>query len=147
MPYSNSFNVNTWTASAWINLAANASSNVNGIIGTRFGGDSTVDMKIQNGNTLFHTDIGNGNNWLNTSADAAYTFNPGTWYMVTETVTSNGYSLYVNGTSIGSGPVGGTPLFMQSGPALDIGQSYVGEFFHGSLDDVYIYGRASAGQR
>ena len=38
VPYSNSFSVNTWTASAWINLSANAAANLNGIIGTRFGG-------------------------------------------------------------------------------------------------------------
>ena len=59
-------------------------------------------------------------------ADATYTFNPGTWYMVTEAVTNSGYNLYVNGTLVGSGAVGGTPLFMQSGQTMNIGQSFPG---------------------
>ena len=84
-------------------------------------------MKIYNNNALFHTDIGDGTNWLNSTADTSYTFNPGTWYMVTETATSGGYSLYVNGTQVGSGPVGGSPLFMQPGQTLGIGQDFLGD--------------------
>jgi len=150
-PYSSSLsNHNAWTASAWVNLTSVASKE-NGMIGTRFGGDTTYDMKIDTLNpagtafTTVHTDMGSGNGWLNTGADAnpANPFNPGQWYMVTETVSSGGYSIYVDGSLVtgGTGPVGSTPLFMKSGQTLGIGQDYPGEYFNGSMADVYVYGR------
>ena len=142
VPYTTSFNVNSWTVSAWINLSASAAANVNGILGTRLGIDYTFDMQIRDNNGLVHTDIGDGGVWLSNNADASYTFDPGTWYMVTETVASSGYALYVNGVQIATGSVGGIPRFMQPGQTLSIGQGYGGEYFNGSLQDVSIYGSA-----
>ncbi|MGO9113326.1 MAG: beta strand repeat-containing protein, partial [Thermoguttaceae bacterium] len=145
VPYSSSLaNLTSYTVSSWVNLSSNSAAGTNGLVGTRFNGDTTYDLKIQGNNTAVHSDIGSGNGWLNTAADGGYAFSSGSWYMVTETVSSGGYSLYVDGSLIGSGgsaALNGTPLFMKSGQTLGIGQDYPGEFFSGSLSDVYIYGR------
>ncbi|MGA2066341.1 MAG: autotransporter-associated beta strand repeat-containing protein, partial [Thermoguttaceae bacterium] len=153
VPYAANLSVNSWTVSAWINLAAGLNGN-NGILGTRFNGDNTYDVKILGDSATVHSDIGSGGGWMNTAADAAYapTFaaGTGTWYMVTETVNSDAsYSIYVNGALVGSGGAAGTPpaLLMKPGQTMGIGQDFGGEFFTGSLADVYVYGSAlTAGQ-
>jgi len=142
VPYNPIFHTNSWTASAWINIA---NSQTNAIIGTRIGGDTTYDLKINSDNQTLHSDIGTGEGWINTAANATapQALNTGTWYMVTQTVTSSGFNLYVDGNLVGSGPVGGTigpPLFMKAGQTLGIGQDYPTEFFNGDMADIYIYG-------
>jgi fibronectin-binding autotransporter adhesin len=142
VPYSSSLNVHAWTASAWVNLDANSATLTNGLIGTRFNSDTTYDLKISSNNTDIHSDIGSGSGWLNTSADAGFSFTSGQWYMVTQTVSSSGYKIFVNGNLIGSGAVGGNPLFMQPGQLMGIGSDDAGiEIFSGSMSDVYVYNR------
>jgi len=146
VPYSAAFGVNTFTANAWVNIAtAPASGAAYGILGTR-NANQTVDIKyFNNGGTLkLHADIGNGaTTWLSTTADATTTLSLNTWNMVTYTVNSSGYSIYLNGntTPIGSGTWSGTPAFMVSGQSLYIGNDYsTPEYMNGSIDDVSIFG-------
>ncbi len=103
----------SYTVSGWVNF--NSYGNVGGleIFNTRYGNVSINDngtggMDIQTvgnstGLTGLHGDIGTSTGWLETSADAAYPFATGKWYMVTYAVTgdANGGNvvIYVNGAS------------------------------------------------
>ena len=140
MPYSASLaNLTSYTASAWV--YANPFTADNGILGTRFGGDQTFDMKLM-GNSLIHGDIGNGGGWLDTNADANVSLNANTWYMVTYSGSSTGYAIYLNGVQVGSGGLSSAPLSMQQGQTLGIGQCAPGELFTGLIDEVSIYNTA-----
>ena len=122
VPYSPSLALNTWTASAWINVSAQPTAN-DGILGTRMNGADNFDFKycLLNGNLAIHGDIGSGGAWLTTTADVQTTLTLNTWNMITYTVNSSGYSIYLNGNQIGSGTYTGTPLLMQSGATMTIG--------------------------
>jgi hypothetical protein len=134
--------VGTWTVSAWVKLDNNASSRTNGIIGSRFGGDNTFDLKIMTSNGLLHSDIGNGSAWFTTTADQAYAFTAGTWYMVTMTVGEGRYDYYVNGGIVGAGgTLSGVPLLTASPRVIHIGNSSASEYFSGSLDEMYLFSR------
>ena len=88
-----------FTVSAWFNLdAAGLASNVNGILGTRFGQDQTFDVKVDGLDGKIHGDVGTGSNWINTGLDINnLSINPGQWYMVTYVITPTGAQLYFNG--------------------------------------------------
>ncbi|PJE65064.1 hypothetical protein COU91_03630 [Candidatus Saccharibacteria bacterium CG10_big_fil_rev_8_21_14_0_10_47_8] len=86
----------------------------------------------------------NGTSWaINTGFTASLT--AGNWYNIATTIssTSNLATVYVNGASIGSIALGGSITAFNSNPLL-VGTYNVssGEPFHGSIDDVRIYGRA-----
>jgi hypothetical protein len=135
------FHVNAWSVSAWIYLVAGGG-NEQGILGTRFGGDNTFDTKIRfTPGPQVHSDIGDGTNWINTSADANYTFNNSQWYMVTETVGNGRYDIYVNGTSIGGNNIAGTPLLMKAGQTMGLGLCSANEWFKGNNDEIYVWDR------
>ena len=153
VPYAASFGTYTsYTMSAWINLNAVPANGVNyGIFGTR-GGSSpgdTIDIKVTgtgSGNCKLHADIGSGSAWLTTAADYQANFTASTWYLVTYVVdnTAQLVSIYVNGTLTTSIPISGTPLFMQTGQYLNIGNDYYQstELMNGAIDEVCVYGRA-----
>ena len=88
-----------FTVSAWFNLdAAGLASNVNGILGTRFGQDQTFDVKVDGLDGKIHGDVGTGSNWINTGLDINnLSINPGQWYMVTYVITPTGAQLYFDG--------------------------------------------------
>src|SRR5207247_404281 len=79
--------------------------------------DYTFDVKYETlGNvTLIHGDIGNGTAWLTTVADATVILSPGAWHMVTYSVSSTGYTIFVDGGQVTSGTYNGTPAFMKTG--------------------------------
>jgi len=153
VPYAASFGTyNSYTMSAWINLNAIPASGANyGIFGTR-GGSSpgdTIDIKVTgtgSGNCKLHADIGSGSAWLTTAADYQANFAASTWYLVTYVVdnTAQLVSIYVNGTLATTIPISGTPLFMQTGQYLNIGNDYYQstELMNGAIDEVCVYGRA-----
>src|SRR5262249_3230954 len=68
----------------------------------------------------------------------------GTWAMVTYVIdnTNGQFRLYVNGTLLNTISFSGTPLFMQPGQTLEIGDSSGTEFMNGAIDDLFIYGQA-----
>src|SRR5262249_18736600 len=47
VPFSPAFGLNSFTVSAWVNMSAGFTAFFNGIVGTRFGGDTTFDYKVQ----------------------------------------------------------------------------------------------------
>ncbi len=146
VPYSSAFGLNNYTVSAWVDMDSGFGSFLNGILGTRFGPDNTFDLKVTGGG--IHGDVGNGSNWINTGVDIPNAqggqLTAGTWAMVTYVIdnTAQQFQLYVNGSLLNAIPFSGTPLFMQPGQTLEIGDSSGGEYMNGAIADVFIYGRA-----
>jgi autotransporter-associated beta strand protein len=133
-------NLTSYTVSAWVNASVITS---DGIVGTRIGGDETFDMKLDTGGTRIHGDIGNGSNWITTSADAnGSSLSTNTWYMVTYSVSTTGYTVYLNSTAVANGALSTTPLFMTPSETLGIGMDYRGEYFNGLMQNVSIYDTA-----
>src|SRR5690349_15432627 len=97
-----------------IELWANPSDPTNAIAmaGSRGPGEYSFDFKFWQGN-LIHGDIGNGSSWLTINADATFPYTTGVWYHVAYVVTPTNYTIYANGTQVGSGsyPVANALLF------------------------------------
>ncbi len=148
VPHSSLLALNAYTVSAWIDLPNTlATGVVAGILGTRSGTDNTFDMKYENaGGTLkIHGDIGNGaGTWFSTGADYTTTLSLNTWHMITYTVNSSGYSIYVDGSLGTTGSFSGTPLFEGTNSILQIGNTNGTEpmVAGGGIDEVNIFGSA-----
>jgi hypothetical protein len=145
IPYSSSLALNTFTVQAWVNPATTPSGF--GILGTRFGGEYTFDVKLDNGSlgsNLVHGDVGNSTSWISTSVDYPATLTPGTWHLITYVIDNGGklISLYLDGSLQNTLSFSGTPLFMTSGETMEIGDSFAGEYFNGLIDEVVLYHRA-----
>lgn len=152
VPYAATLGLNSFTVSAWVNLSAEPAAN-SGILGTRFGGDTTFDLKARAAD--IHGDLGTGAAWINTTLDVrAGDFGAaglggdlplGTWYLVSYAVddAAKRVDMYINGdlkrTITYSGA---SALFMKPGQTLRIGNSSGTEYMNGLIDDVTIYGRA-----
>ncbi len=131
----------TFTVECW---AKPSNTGTLSIMGSRAGGsNSSFDMKFSGG-SLIHGDIGNGSTWLTTSADASFTYTPGTWYHIAYVVTPSGYTIYVNGAQRATGTFSGTPLLYNSTNKLTLGaySSTGGECFNGNIDEVRIWSTA-----
>jgi len=149
--YSPDFALNDFTVSAWVKVAADPG--VFGILGTRAGADYTFDLKVM-GNYV-HGDIGNGTAWISTaidigSGDTGTTRQGGDlvvyrWYIIAYVIdnTNQEVRLYLDGDLKRTIGITGTPLLMQSGQSMRIGD--VGndvEWMNGLIDEVRIYDRA-----
>ena len=136
------FYLNEWSVSCWV-YPQTGGGLEQGILGTRFGGENTYDIKIrygQPGGTQVHTDIGTGSVWLDTAADAFYDFQYNTWYLVTQTVRAGRWEIYIDSNWIGGADLGpGTPLLMQPGQTMGLGNSTTVEYFMGRLDELYVF--------
>jgi hypothetical protein len=143
-PYAADLAMNTFTVAMWVNLADKSANR--GIIGTRFNGENTFDLKV--GANLIHGDIGNGAAWLNTAVDVPTArggnLTIGEWHHITYVIDDAGDTakLYVDGALAATVAFTGTPLFMKSGQELRIGSSYPTEHMHGQIDDLRLYNRA-----
>ena len=147
--YTADLSLNAYTISAWVNLntAAPGGTLGFGILGTRFNGDTTFDVKIQN--TKVHADVGNGAAWLNTAVDFNVVVPVGSWHMITYAVDNAAQQvrMYYDGVLTNTLAISGTPLLMKAGEILKIGNSSATEFMNGKMDDVYIYGSALSGDQ
>ena len=143
VPYATDLSLNTFSVAVWANVSDIAGNR--GIIGTRFNGDNTFDLKISA--TLIHGDIGNGTAWLNTAVDVPVALSIGEWYHICYVFDdpADTVEMYVNGLLAGKMTITGTPLLMKSGQDLRIGTDYPTEPFRGSIDDVRIYNRPLSG--
>jgi hypothetical protein len=144
IPFAPNLALHTFTVQAWVNPAATAGDL--GILGTRFGGEYTFDLKLShNGVNLVHGDVGTGTYWISTSVDYPATLAPGTWHLVSYVIDNGAqrFSLYLDGTLQNTISFGGTPLFMTSAETMEIGNSWSGpgEYFNGLIDEVTIYNR------
>ena len=135
--YSFSLNINTFTFSSWVMISTTPGTF--GIIGTRFDGENTFDLKVQS--TLIQGDIGTGDGWLDTSADCSKTLSIGKWYNIVYAVYTNGYKSYVDGVQCSTETFSGTPLLMKSGQTMKIGISYTNENMNGQIDELAIWNR------
>lgn len=127
----------SFTVSAWINVVDN---NDREVIDTRTPSDNSFDLQIEAGSTV-HSDVGTGSSWINTSANATCNYTAGTWFHVAEVVTPTGFTIYCNGSSVGSGTwASNTPLLMDGTHKLNVGGP--SPYMDGDLDDVRIYSRA-----
>ena len=148
--YSPELSLNEFTASAWVNIASEA---VNyGILGTRFGGDTTFDFKVRAAD--IHGDIGNGTAWIDTnldigSGDTGANGQGGdlaldTWYMIAYVIDNANQQvrLYLDGDLKRTIDISGMPLLMKAGQSMRIGNSSGAEWMNGLIDDVRIYNKA-----
>jgi hypothetical protein len=132
----------TYTVEAWVR--PNHATDPLCIVSTRLPGEKSFDMKLSGGN-LIHADIGDGINWLTTSADATFNYSVGQWIHVAYVVTPYVYKIFANGVEINSVPfMGGggpyNPLLFDATHILSIGAySPSIELFNGDIDEVRIW--------
>ncbi len=140
IPYSADLSLNSFTVAAWVNVSDIAGAR--GILGTRFGGDQTFDLKVNA--TSIQGDIGDGAAWLNTAVTIPVVLSVGQWYHIAYAIdhVRGTAELYVNGLPARTIAITGTPLFMKAGQELRIGTSNKTEYMRGSIDEVRIYNRA-----
>ena len=138
----------SYSVEAWVKPST-TSANL-GILGTRAPSDGAFDIQLNNGK--LHGDIGDGTNWLTTSADAPTVLNTNTWYQVVYAVSGGAgsalgsWAIYVNGSQVSAGTLlPGTPMLWNASHQLEIGGIATGNQsapFNGSIDDVSVYGIA-----
>jgi hypothetical protein len=141
----------TFTVSAWAKVSDDQ--NTHTVIGTRNPNDSSFDFKFDTSGDNIHGDIGDGNDWLNTSADVdpgVFSYSPDTWYEITYAVTPTGYTIYVNGNDVADGTYcyddnsdplvcNQTPLLFDPTHNFYIGQvGYDDEWFSGAIEEVRV---------
>ena len=142
VPYSATLPTSAYTVSFWAKVSSYSGSTPT-FFATRTSGDNTFDIQVTATGGL-HGDIGTGSGgtWLTTAANAAVVLGLNTWNMVTYTVNSTGYSIYVNGSSVASGTYSGTPSFMRTTGVLTLGEQVTASWLNGSLQDVGIWNSA-----
>jgi hypothetical protein len=136
--YDAALGLNTYSVGAWVYLDAEPDNG--GIVGTRFGGDTTFDFKVRAND--IHGDIGDGSGWLNTSSDCAIDVPIGSWHHIMYVVHPNGHEIYYDGTQCAAGVEAGTPLLMKEGQIMGIGHCAGSEYFNGKIDEVIIANKA-----
>jgi autotransporter-associated beta strand protein len=138
--YASDLALNAYTISAWVNL--NTAPGTFGILGTRFGGENTFDVKIES--TRVHGDVGSGTAWLTTAADFNVVVATNEWHMITYAVDNAAQQvrMYYDGVLANTLAISGTPLLMKAGQTLKIGADYPGEYMNGKIDDVFIFNNA-----
>ncbi len=142
VPYTADLSLNTFTVAAWINVSDLGGNR--GILGTRFNGEYTFDMKVNA--SLIHGDIGDGSGWVSTAVDVRASLAVGEWYHLAYVFNdaADTAEIYVNGILANTIVFTGarrTPLFMKAGESLRIGADYPTEPFRGLIDDVRLYNR------
>ncbi|MEN6335583.1 MAG: LamG-like jellyroll fold domain-containing protein, partial [Phycisphaerales bacterium] len=142
--YAADLGMNTFSAAAWVNVSD--TSTMRAILGTRFNGDNTFDMKVEA--TRVHGDIGDGSAWLNTSLDVTAAqggvLTLGAWHHIIYVIdgATGTAKIYVDGALASTMTFTGTPLFIKTGQELRIGNCSGTEYMHGMIDEVRLYNRA-----
>ena len=150
VPHAAELELSTFTVSAWVWLTKPPT--FSGIVGTRQGGATLFDMKVNTDKV--HGDIGDGSQWIETKVNF-YKSDVGTngqggdldlerWYLITFVIddTNDECRLYLDGDRKKKIPFSGQPKLLQAGRVLRIGDTGAGEFMDGVIDDVRIYAAA-----
>jgi hypothetical protein len=136
--YAEDLGLNSFTISTWVNVSDIGGNR--GIMGTRYNGDTTFDLKVDA--NRIHGDVGSGTAWLTTAGDYSTPLSTDTWYHIGYVVDEAGGAvrIYLNGALAETIAIDGTPLFIKAGQELHIGNSYgTVEYMYGILDEVSIY--------
>jgi hypothetical protein len=136
--YADDLSLNSYSISTWVNVSDIGGNR--GIMGTRYNGDTTFDLKVDA--NRIHGDVGSGTAWLSTAGDYSTTLSIDTWYHIGYVVDEAGGAIriYLNGALAETIAISGTPLFIKAGQELHIGNSYgTVEYMYGTLDEVAIY--------
>jgi len=136
--YADDLALNSFTISTWVNVSDFDGNR--GILGTRYNGENTFDLKIDA--NRIHADVGDGTAWLSTAVDLSTPLQTDSWYHIAYVIdeANSAARIYLNGALAETITINGTPLFMKPDQALHIGNSYgVVEYMVGTLDEVSIY--------
>lgn len=115
------------------------------ICGSRAPNDNSFDVALFG--TTIHADIGTGTAWISTGADATNV----TWplapfpYVIAYVVTATGYTIYLNGTQVGSGTyASSTPLVWDANHTFRVGHSGTSgdTYAIGTIDELFLYSGA-----
>jgi len=137
----------SYTISVWANIDDASLAGSQTFFGTRSPGEMSFDVKFRNSGSTkdIHGDIGDGSAWIDTSADAVFDFQSGTWHHVLYTVDGSGYTLYADGGIEASESFTGSPvpLLFDENHDIAIGafRASGGEDFNGKIDDVGVFDR------
>ena len=150
IPYAEEFAISTFTVSAWVYLTREPT--FSGILGTRYGGDQTFDMKVNDAKV--HGDIGDGKSWIETAVNF-YADDTGTngeggdlalkrWYHIVYVIDSAKHEcrLYLDADLKKRIDFKGTPILMTPSNTMHIGHSSTTEFMDGMIDEVKIWNQA-----
>jgi len=147
IPYSVDFELSTFTVAAWVKLTKEPT--FSGILGTRFGGEFTFDMKVNS--EKVHGDVGDGERWIETkvnfyAADVGHDgrggdLNTDRWYHITIVVdgAAKKFRLYLDGDKKKEIACDGQPRLMKPGQTMRIGNSSGDEYMDGVIDEVKIF--------
>lgn len=150
IPFAKDLTLSTFTVSAWVYLTREPT--FSGILGTRFGGDQTFDMKVNTAKV--HGDIGDGTNWIETAVNF-YAKDTGTngeggdlslkrWYHIVYVIDNKNKEccLYLDADLKKRIVFKGTPIMMTPKNTMHIGHSSGTEFMDGKIDDLKIWNLA-----
>ena len=148
--HSKDFEIATFTVAAWVKLTKPPT--FSGILGTRFGGEQTFDMKV-NADKV-HGDIGDGARWIETKVNF-YEKDTGSngqggklkldqWYHIAFVIDDDAKEcrLYLDADRKATIKYQGKPRLMQAGQEMHIGHSSTTEYMDGIIDDVRIWNQA-----
>lgn len=153
--YSPDFELHTFTVAAWVKLTKPPT--FSGILGTRFGGEHTFDMKV-NADKV-HGDIGDGQRWIETKVNfyekdtgsngQGGKLPVGPWYHITFVVDDETKQcrVYLDGDLKARIGYEGRAALMRPGQSMHLGHSSGTEHMDGAIDDVRIWGRALTEQQ
>lgn len=112
------------------------------VLSTRNDGNFSFDIQLTGGNKI-HGDIGDGTNWLTTTADANFNYAINEWLHIAYVVTPGNYRVYANGNLVGIGSFTGTAMLYGGSRFMTIGRN-TGEntYFQGTMDNIRIYNTA-----
>ena len=155
VPYSEDFALSTFTVSSRVRLTR--APTFSGILGTRFGGEHTFDVKVNA--SKVHGDIGDGTSWIETAVNFDESDRGsdgqggklvvGRWYHITYVVdaVAGECRLYLDADLKRTVSFEGKPVLMRPGQRLRIGNSSSDEFMDGVIDDVRIWSQALSGEQ
>ena len=136
--------VNSWTDSVWINVPASSLTSGNMcLMSGRWNNPSAFGFDTYLSGSSITVEIPNSaqTGWIDNQGTTSVSITPSTWTMITQTVTTNKYQLYVNGALVDTQNFSGTPQLMYpQAQGFVIGAAGTGGNFVGSMDDFYLFG-------
>ena len=142
--------LNSWTDSVWINVSAATLNNYTCLMSGRMNNPSALgfDTYFKSDSVAIEIPDYGQSGWIANQLTNAVSIAPDTWTMITQTVTTNQYQLYINGVLAGTQSFMGTPqLMFPQAKGFALGGAGTGNYFNGLMDDFNLYSEAlTAGQ-